>query len=127
MTKDLKLSENHGLNPSMDICYWCGKSKAIILAGLLPDDIEAPREVITSYDPCDECSEKFGQGVHVIEVTPIGKDGQPPMQNVNDQPVYPTGQSFVISKDSDFILGNKIDSPVVLIDTELMENFINNN
>ena len=79
---DIKLSPNHGVNPSLDMCFWCGESKGILLLGQLENDVEAPREMLTSYEPCDKCAELFTQGVHIIEVTtndndipPITSDG----------------------------------------------------
>ena len=35
MSKDkgIKLSPKHGLNPSMDLCFWCGEPKGVILCG----------------------------------------------------------------------------------------------
>jgi hypothetical protein len=47
------VSKKHGVNPSLEVCYWCGEEKnSIILFGRLPDDKEAPRYSCINYDPC---------------------------------------------------------------------------
>ena len=33
MSKGIKLSPKHGVNPSMDLCFWCGQPKGLILCG----------------------------------------------------------------------------------------------
>lgn len=96
MIKDsIPISPKHGVNPSMDLCAFCHKPKGIALMGKLPGDREAPREIITDYEPCDECKEHFAEGVLIVEAseTPIGP-GQPPIQ----EGVYPTGRWMVVDE-----------------------------
>jgi len=69
MAKNIKLSEKHGVNPSLDICFWCGTPKGVALFGKLRDDKEAPREVVTGYDPCDECKKNMAMGITFIEAS----------------------------------------------------------
>lgn len=59
----IKLSLNHGLNPSIIICTICGKDTSIALFGRLKGDKEAPKEV--KGDLCDECKKKY---IQIIEV-----------------------------------------------------------
>ena len=70
------LSPKHGLNPSLDTCFWCGKSKGVALLGRIKksgdDDVEAPKELVMSLEPCDDCKKKFALGVHLIEVDDDG-------------------------------------------------------
>lgn len=55
----IKLSEKHGVNPSLVICTLCGKETGeIALLGRLKDDAEAPRHICTGTI-CKECNEKF--------------------------------------------------------------------
>lgn len=52
------LSENHGLNPSIDTCIFCGKDMGIILFGKLEDDKEAPKKVC-SGNLCNDCLKRL--------------------------------------------------------------------
>ena len=59
----IKLSPNHGLNPSIIICPICGKDISIALFGRLKGDKEAPKKV--KGDLCDECKKKY---IQILEV-----------------------------------------------------------
>lgn len=72
MSKGIMVSQKHGVNPSMDICFWCGEVKGLALCGKLKGDAEAPKQMVTSLVPCDKCKERFKKGVHLIEVTDDG-------------------------------------------------------
>ena len=64
---EITLSEKHGVNPSMDMCFYCHEAKGIILFGKLKDDKEAPKEVYNSLDPCDKCQEKYKDDTLIVE------------------------------------------------------------
>lgn len=67
--KELRLSPEHGLNPTISKCFLCGKDKnEIILMGQLEDDQEAPRSVILNMEPCHRCAEMMDHGVILISV-----------------------------------------------------------
>lgn len=71
MGNSIRLSEKHGVNPTMGVCFWCGQStNEIAMLGRLKGDVEAPRQMVLSLTPCDECEAKFSQGSLVIEVEP---------------------------------------------------------
>lgn len=72
MSKGITLSKKHGINPSLDICFWCGEPKGLALCGRMKGDAEAPKNMVTSLEPCDKCKEKFKLGVHLIEVVDDG-------------------------------------------------------
>ena len=85
MKKDeILLSEKHGVNPSIDVCFYCGESKGIILFGKLKGDTEAPRECCTSVEPCDKCKEKYNDYLLIVEKPSEEED--------------PTGRWFAIKK-----------------------------
>lgn len=68
----IRISEKHGVNPSLSICFLCQKEKnELMLLGRLPNDAEAPRKAVFNYEPCDECAEHMKKGVILISV----KDG----------------------------------------------------
>lgn len=113
MSNNIKLSKKYGVNPTIPICAFCGQPKnEIALMGHIGDgrkgeDFEAPKNIILDYEPCDECKEKWAQGVAIIEVsrTPMC-DGQPPIQ----EGAYPTGRFVVVNEKAlsgDFKKGSK--------------------
>lgn len=66
----LRLSHQHGVNPSLGLCFFCQKPKEVVLFGKLPDDAEAPREVTLDTEPCDECIGLMKQGIILISMNP---------------------------------------------------------
>jgi hypothetical protein len=84
---NIRLSEKHGINPAVGICFFCMKDKDVILFGKMsaakkakmfpeeknydwqdPQDAEAPRRVCISKEPCSECEKWMEQGVILISV-----------------------------------------------------------
>lgn len=57
MSKGIRVSEKHGVNPSITICPICGKETGIALLGKLKGDKEAPMRMLS--DPCDDCVSKL--------------------------------------------------------------------
>lgn len=110
MSKGIEISPKHGLNPTIPVCFWCGKEKnEIALLGRIREkttnrfganvtkrdsDIEAPRRMVLDYEPCDECKKWWDSGVAVLEVqqTPI-QPNQPEIQ----KGLYPTGRFVVVT------------------------------
>lgn len=97
----IRLSEKHGLNPSMCQCFFCGETKAIALMGRLKDDAEAPRQCVMDYEPCETCQTHMSHGVTLIEVSETQPlDGRPPMIARGDKKVYPLGSWIVMTPDA---------------------------
>lgn len=97
-TKNIRISQKHGVNPTIPVCFWCGKEKnEIALLGKLPGDAEAPRStwLVGDYEPCDACKAIFEQGIHLIEAAdhPIIHEKQPPWHGA-----YPTGRHLVLKE-----------------------------
>lgn len=99
MSKNIRLSPEYGLNPTMGVCMWCGEpTNEIGLVGKLPKDAAAPKYSVLSYEPCDKCKELWSKGVALIEVTLNQTDGRPPFtKNSLGEDVYPTGQYLVVT------------------------------
>ena len=95
MSKSIKISPKHGLNPTIPVCFWCGKQKnEIALMGRMTDDIEAPKNMVLDYVPCEECQNHMAMGVAVLEASDHpNTEGQPPMQ----KGVYPTSRFVVVT------------------------------
>lgn len=99
----IKLSPKHGLNPTIPICFFCGKDKnEIVLAGKInKNDDEMPMHTIIDYEPCNECKAKMDKGITLIEATTKpANPNQPPIQNG----IYPTGKWCVVTEN--FIKNN---------------------
>lgn len=108
MSKSIRVSEKHGLNPTIPVCFYCGKQKnEIALMGHMKGDIEAPKNMVLDYEPCDECKKQWEKGVTLIEVTKVPfPDGRPPIQH----DAYPTGRCAVVKPEAlvgDFKAGSR--------------------
>lgn len=94
----IRLSDKHGVNPSVYKCFWCGGDIGVALFGRLKDDVEAPRTCYVDYDPCDKCKETWERGVIFIEVSKHPQhDGQLSLQPsvpYEGGDAYPTGRHF---------------------------------
>lgn len=68
---NILLSKKFGLNPSLTICFYCGKETGIALMGQIKtkdcDDVEAPKTICNTLEPCDECKEKYKDYVLLVE------------------------------------------------------------
>jgi hypothetical protein len=69
MSKSIRISEKHGVNPTLGICMYCGEETGeIALLGCLPGDKEAPRQSILSIKPCQKCIDRLTQESKIILV-----------------------------------------------------------
>ena len=95
MSKGIKISPKYGVNPTIPVCFWCGKQKnEIALMGHMKDDIEAPKNMVLDYVPCEECQNHMAMGVAILEASDHpNTEGQPPMQ----KGVYPTSRFVVVT------------------------------
>lgn len=96
----ITLSPKYGVNPTIPLCFFCGKEKnEIALLGKLPNDAEAPRNmwIPGDYIPCDECQKKFDTGITLMEVDDAPTfTNQPPITGEH----YPTGRVVVITEEA---------------------------
>ena len=103
MSKNILLSEKHGVNPSITTCFYCGEATGIALMGKLKDDAEAPRECCMSLEPCDNCKEKYKDYVLAVE-------------KERDESAVPTGRWMAIRKQ--VIVEEMRNYPVVFMDVQ---------
>lgn len=123
----IPISKKHGVNPSCALCFFCGEAKEVVLFGRLKGDVEAPREVLMDYEPCDKCKELFKQGSLLLEVDikPI-TDNQPAIKQEKNQKLYPTGRFNLIKKEAcERIFGQIFEKALIDVPTWNMI-FINN-
>lgn len=59
------LSDNYGLNASLEKCTLCDKHMHIILFGKLKDDMEAPKEVCLG-NICEDCFKKLEEAKEIL-------------------------------------------------------------
>lgn len=101
MSKGIRISEKHGVNPTIPTCFFCGEDKnEVVLLGKLPGDKEAPMRMWINgdYEPCDECKKKMEQGITFIEV-----DDKPTIcenQISFVENAYPTGSWCVVKEEA---------------------------
>ena len=63
----IRLHPTHGLNPTLTVCWWCGKETGeIALLGAAYKG-EAPHHMVVNHNPCHECEALQSRGVVMIE------------------------------------------------------------
>lgn len=103
MSNAITLSPKYGVNPTIPVCFWCGKERnEIALMGHIGDgrkheDFEAPRYAVIDYEPCEECRKNMALGFTVMEATATpNRVSSVAMQ----KGVYPTGRFVVIKPEA---------------------------
>lgn len=111
MSKGIRISPKHGLNPTIPVCFWCGKEKnEIALMGVVrsgnDEDFKMPMYAVVDYEPCEECARNMELGFTVIEAT----RGPNAVTNMEIQKgIYPTGRFVVISQGAAELLFREMD------------------
>lgn len=114
--KKLRVSDKHGFNPCLNVCFFCGKDKELLLFGKLKGDAKAPKRAMANYIPCDECKKKMANGRAVIEVTLTDTGSMPIIDGA-----WPTGRWCIISKESAAKLFKDGKDTPMLLDERLYE------
>ncbi len=65
----ITLHKEHGVNPSMTVCFYCHNESGIALFGANRGK-EAPRYCMPSMEPCRDCETKMATHVGLIATTP---------------------------------------------------------
>jgi len=91
----ISISKEHGLNPTLGVCLWCGEEDGTI--GLLGANggKQAPRHSIISSAPCPKCKAGMAQGITLIEASPTPKAGY-----TNIGGAYISRRWFVIKREA---------------------------
>lgn len=86
----IRLHSKHGLNPTIPVCFLCGKEKnEIALLGAAYKS-EAPMHMCINKEPCDQCKEYMKQGILLISVR----------DNTDQENPYRTGHIAVIKEEA---------------------------
>jgi len=118
--KGIRLSQKHGVNPSMGVCFWCGEEDGnIALMGKLPNDAEEPRRAVVTYEPCEYCKAMMSRGFTLMEATESDPGDRPEVQ----PGVWPTGRWWVVTREAaERIFGEKAKgTDKAFIDTEAVK------
>lgn len=122
MKDSIRLSEKHGVNPSLLCCFVCGKEIGVALLGKLSNDKEAPKK-IANGELCDDCKEKIKNGyVAVVEVP----DVEPNKKTLNIKDVKVSSRSVFVRK---HFFTDKVDTSkgILFCDKEAMDFFVSKN
>lgn len=98
----LKLHPSFGVNPTIPICFVCGKEKneTVLLGNSYRN--KAPKNMCLNDEPCDQCKEYMKQGIILISVKDNDKDCR-------------TGNWCVIKEESFIKIFGKTKSRIVFI------------
>jgi hypothetical protein len=102
MGRSVRLSKKHGVNPTIPICFWCGKERnEIALMGRIGrEDKKAPMYSVIDYEPCENCRKAFDAGILVVGVKEKTDDRRPAIgKNKRGRKLFPTGAFCVVTKD----------------------------
>lgn len=78
MRGSIRISEKHGVNPAIPLCFFCGEDKnEILLLGKLPGDAQAPHRAVFDRSPCDKCAGYMELGVMLIKCKDGGSTDDP--------------------------------------------------
>jgi hypothetical protein len=95
----ITLHPEHGVNPTLGICFWCGGEDGTIAMLGLNKGKKAPHKAIVSLEPCPACKANMALGITVIEATKFQKDAWQPCIA---EGAYPTGRWAVAKRDAGF-------------------------
>ncbi|MBN7763711.1 hypothetical protein JYP52_21465 [Nitratireductor aquibiodomus] len=94
----IRLHREHGLNPTMPVCFWCGEDKGEV--ALLGSSYkgEAPMKMVLDYVPCEACEQQMSLGITCMEADEPHKTGHPPFSKGSS--ISPTGRWVVVNRDA---------------------------
>lgn len=93
----IRLHKDHGLNPTMPTCFYCGESKnEIALLGAASKKITGEEKApmhgpVIDMEPCDNCKDYMKQGVILIGVVEE--------KTHNEKNPYRSGHFMVVKDD----------------------------
>lgn len=134
MSKNITLSPNFGINPTVGVCFFCEKDTGeIAFCGRVRkgkcSDYKMPMRSVLSYEPCDKCREQFAKGVLPIGVATRASDDRPAIAARKDGAhLYPTGDFVLIRPEAaSQIAGEPMQAgQKIFIDSEALHKIIPN-
>lgn len=134
MSKNITLSPNFGINPTVGVCFFCEKDTGeIAFCGRVRkgkcSDYKMPMRSVLSYEPCDKCREQFAKGALLIGVATRASDDRPAIAARKDGAhLYPTGDFVLIRPEAaSQIAGEPMQAgQKIFIDSEALHKIIPN-
>jgi 2-hydroxychromene-2-carboxylate isomerase len=65
--KSIRLHKEFGVNPTIPLCFWCGKERNEVAMLGAAYAKQAPTHMVIDYIPCDACAALQAQGITVAE------------------------------------------------------------
>lgn len=89
----IKLHKEHGLNPTVTACYFCGgeKNEVALLGAAFKD--RAPMHMVINREPCDKCKTIMSLGIMIVEMKNGTRDSVDDMSSR-------TGRIYVIKEEA---------------------------
>jgi hypothetical protein len=97
--RTIRIHPEHGLNPTMGVCFWCGQTDGTIAMLGAAYKGEAPRTMVLDYEPCDACRDKMALGIVCFQVFDSSGHERPPLDKKNPQS-EPTGRWSVVKREA---------------------------
>lgn len=77
MSKGIRLHPKFGLNPTMPVCFFCGRDTGeVALLGAAYRG-EAPMKMVLNKRPCAACEKEWAEGIAFVEASRINGDTEP--------------------------------------------------
>lgn len=99
----MRLHPEHGVNPTLGLCFWCGEPNGEVLLVGAAVSGKAPLRAVGSYDPCSGCKTQMEKGITLLEVVNDlpQASGQPCIKEISGgAKLYPTGRWVVATPDA---------------------------
>ncbi len=67
MNGSIRLHPQHGVNPTLPVCFWCGKETGeVALLGAAYKE-QAPMHMVLNVEPCEKCRANMALGITIAE------------------------------------------------------------
>lgn len=112
MGTGIRLHPEHGLNPTISICFYCREEKNELLLLGAGYKGKAPMNMVTSLEPCDECKKKYTDYTLLVEVRRVFDEKA---YSRREKEPEPTGRWLAVSRE---FLKNPM--PIAFVEPETM-------
>lgn len=106
MSGSIRLHRQHGVNPTVGVCLFCGKDDGTVALLGASYRGQAPSRMIVSPEPCATCKGRMAQGIAIIEACRSPREGAIQVS----EGVYVTGRWMVVRESA----AERVFDPTVL-------------
>jgi hypothetical protein len=79
MKDSIRIHPQHGLNPTLPVCWWCGEETGEVALLGAAFKGEAPHRMVLNRAPCPKCTEQMARGITLIQATEATRGNPPQM------------------------------------------------